>query len=262
MPCGTEGAPDHGCEAVPGDAAAVDTTSARDAKTDTNPSRDSTTPPDSDPVADANQTLDADSNGVEDPADSETGIGHPCAPASDCTTAKCYVSACDHVVFVTRQTWPTTAFDSVESFDTKCQITAEEADLGGDWRAIISNDAEGIDARDRLVVAGPVYNLGGERVADGKPQFWGTTEQETLANPVKYDEAQDPLSEKVWTGSDPDGTSDDDDCNGWTSTEDINAEGGRSRRVDESWINASGDDEPNCAGEAHLYCISGQNSGG
>ncbi len=89
-----------------------------------------------------------------------------------------------------------------EHFTNRCQAMAAAANLGGTWRAVMSNVSS--DARDYAAIVGPVCNMNGQTVAMNKDDFWDGS----LAAPLNYDQnrAQVPSSRStVNTGSNASG---------------------------------------------------------
>ena len=76
--------------------------------------------------------------------------------------------------------------------------------MTSDWTAIASTLT--VNARDNTGTTGsggvPIYNFNGIRVADDYADLWDTT----IDNPIKYTEVGGTVNEKVWTGTDKDGT--------------------------------------------------------
>ena len=82
-----------------------------------------------------------------------------------------------------------------------------DAVLASDWRAIGSTML--VNARDNTGTTGsggvPLYRLDGQRVANDYADLW----DESLITPIRYNELGTTVSEKVWTGTNMDGTTPD-----------------------------------------------------
>lgn len=66
-----------------------------------------------------------------------------------------------HRIFITSGNW-TGTFGSLAQADLHCQDFADQASLGGTWKALISDSTE--NAADRLSITGPIRNLMGQPV--------------------------------------------------------------------------------------------------
>ena len=105
-------------------------------------------------------------------------------------------------------------------------VVTEEGWYGGligpnDWdfytavfRAILS--IEGTDARDRLPISGPIYNMQGELIAISSDDLWDGT----LEHGVKYNAWGQlvPEGTNIWTGTEYDGTHSGASCGAWNQT--------------------------------------------
>ena len=82
-----------------------------------------------------------------------------------------------------------------------------DAVLASDWRAIGSTML--VNARDNTGTTGsggvPLYRLDGQRVANDYADLW----DESLITPIRYSELGTTVNEKVWTGTNMDGTTPD-----------------------------------------------------
>ena len=89
------------------------------------------------------------------------------------------------------------------------------APLGLKWKALISIHGV-VDAKDRVIWAGPVYDVAGN-LATNDPNTWPWVKDGT--SEIDVDENGDPPPDSyVWTGSNVIGESvgPNNDCNGWT----------------------------------------------
>lgn len=110
------------------------------------------------------------------------------------------------LAFVT-STLTTAASDQITFYNTFVQGVANSAGIGDSqgitWTAIGSTSD--VDARNNAPVfseSTPVYNMIGERVADGFSDVWDGR----LAKPINYTEYGDRFTRTVWTGTTQDGT--------------------------------------------------------
>jgi hypothetical protein len=95
-------------------------------------------------------------------------------------------------------------------------------DLGATWEAIVSNENllewdqgpywithASEQTQTRPNAPGdpdvPIYDLGGNLVASGNAQLWGTTNVATLESPIGINREGEDYSGLVWTGTRPDG---------------------------------------------------------
>ena len=107
------------------------------------------------------------------------------------------------LIFVTQDTTAATSPDIADYHDfvqAEAELNAAltGTDVGVTYSAVASavNDATG-GARDNAVVSGPVYNLAGDKIADGFADLWDGT----IDAPVGYTQFAQPLDTWVWTGS-------------------------------------------------------------
>lgn len=99
-------------------------------------------------------------------------------------------------------------FTDINVYNSFVQGVADAAGIGATrgwtWKAIGSTAA--VAARDNSVVTDPVYNLAGQKVADGYTDIWDST----LDAAIAYDEfgalPAPGYPQLIWTGSKPDGT--------------------------------------------------------
>jgi hypothetical protein len=140
-------------------------------------------------------------------------------------------------------------FNGLAGADYNATFAADEAGMinnwnGTDivWHAILSSDHREhtgdpnvvINARDRLDIEGPIYNMAGQLVATDAADLWDGT----VANPINYDEFGNPVPmfTKVWTGSFSNGASHfGASGNGWTANSGV-GECGYVGYTNSNWI--------------------------
>lgn len=150
-----------------------------------------------------------------------------------------------HRIFVTSVVYPGD-LGGLSGADEKCQAQADAADLSGTWKAVLS--AGGTNARDRIVIDGPVLNMLDESIAANGPDLWDMM----LDHPVLYDETLAARPGDVWTGSAVDGTASGVDCSGWTATSASGHRGG-AEDANNDWLNRG---FRFCDWTLALYCVS------
>lgn len=149
-------------------------------------------------------------------------------------------------VFVTSEVFPGD-FGGVEVGDAACQRLADDGDLGGAWKAWLSDGVlEG--PMDRLENATVPYVLvGGDRIA----QDWDDLVDFSVEVPVDHDERGRQVPDALgWTGSTPFGTCCPPSCEGFTSVEGTGMAGTTART--DNWAAGT---LPECAESHHLFCI-------
>lgn len=132
--------------------------------------------------------------------------------------------------------------------DEKCQVAANAALLGGNWKAVVSSAT--ISAKDRISQTLPVVNLFGGKIWDAGQMFssgqFGTISLSENKYPFPHSGSQ---FEPVFTNTLSNGSSAGADCAGWTSTSGQtvgeNVGGG-------TWLAMN---TKACSLAAHLYCI-------
>jgi hypothetical protein len=99
------------------------------------------------------------------------------------------------LVFVTSALTSAISSD-ISDYNDLVQLDANNNGLGGvTWSAIASTSA--VSATDNAPILGPLYNMNGDLVATSANDLWDTS----LSNPIGYDAKGDPVSERVWTGT-------------------------------------------------------------
>lgn len=133
-----------------------------------------------------------------------------CDPNHTCVQAK--------LVFVTSQQWMGGEVGGIDDADTKCQVAADNAGLGGMWSSWTSTLAS--KAKGRLMgnTSLPYWKLNGMKVANSLDEL--TDPMKPLASPIDIDENKMPVltAQEVWTGTNGDGSPSGTDCNGWMSS--------------------------------------------
>ena len=207
--------------------------------------------------------LDNDCDGAADDEDSNCRKrpGERCAKNGDCYSDRCVDApsssspdqVCAHRIFVSSTTSDGN-LGGLNGADEMCNKAAEQAGLGGDWKAVLSTPETPV--KDRLVFDGPIYNLGGDEFASGPGQLWDDRDP---SNAVTYTEHGGEVDGRVWTGTLARGAGDEEDhCTRWTSNSSRKqANYGNSDRDDNGWIDVGGS-HADCSEELHLYCVDGQ----
>jgi hypothetical protein len=161
----------------------------------------------------------------------------------------------------------------LEGADAHCQALAEAAgSTGKTWRAYLSTTgAGGVNAKDRIGT-GPWFNANGQRIARSVDHLHysnvllnktnSITEKKGTVNGV----GDQPNQHDILTGSNPDGTANENTCNNWTSNSEGAAVVGHVDRVGggamaESWNAAhnsrgcSQEQLQASGGNGYFYCF-------
>lgn len=200
-------------------------------------------------------SLDAATDTGAVPADSATADGGGTdASAPDASTDGGTPPA-SHTVFVSSMRFESN-LGGLAGADMQCQALASAAGLVGNYKAILSDSTT--DARDRLILGGPIFDTRRRRVLASATDLWGGR----LDSEIRTDETMNGTTRReVWTGTDVDGTKDGDPsqrwCGDWTGGTGF-AEVGETRGRDARWISLYGDgsSDHSCGNDAYLYCIS------
>jgi hypothetical protein len=157
-------------------------------------------------------------------------------------------SGAAHRIFVTQDVWFGT-FGSIEAADILCQTTADNADLGGTWVALISDSST--NAIDHVVIDGSIENMLGIEVAADATQLWSGL----LGGAITYTEHGEMSLELAWTGTGPDGLVGSFHCEDWTpSSDSTKGTVGDPTATNSSWVSIAWEF---CQTSQHaLYCIS------
>ena len=137
--------------------------------------------------------------------------------------------------------------------DSICQTRANEAALGGTWKAVLSSSAT--NASSRITIGGPVYNLrlgsagGRQIVATNSGTFWSTSH----TNPIDFAETGATVGAAVFTGTDTSGTKvTSQNCTDWTLGSGGSHAYGSSTSTSSNWIWTSNN---TCGTSSRIYCI-------
>jgi hypothetical protein len=136
---------------------------------------------------------------------------------------------------------------SIANADTSCATAAGRGNLGGTWKAWISDS--GTDAVSRMADVGPWYLVNKTtKVFDDKAAM--------LGNPlvaINMTESGNTMSGSfpVWTGTTLAGTKHTDTCSNWTTLSG-NGRHGLHDQSDGDWSDAA---SQSCGSQAHLYCF-------
>lgn len=153
----------------------------------------------------------------------------------------------EHTIFVSSADFAGD-FRSIAAVDELCTQLATDAGLAGDtWRAIVSDST--VDARDRIVVTGPIRNVMGELIAENHDDLWDGF----IAAPVQYTEFGEQFLASPLTGTNTDGTAAADNCNDWTTAGGASGVVGDAGFASEIWIDAG---TGSCGQSYPFYCIS------
>lgn len=196
--------------------------------------------------------LDNDCDGAVDANDPDCRKppGGSCSSDAECR-GSCVSGACVHRLFVTSTTTDG-AFGGLQGGDGICGQLARGQNLGGQWKALLSTAGTAVTSR--VSVQAAVYNLNGDKIADGASDLWDGD----IDNPVGYDERGGTASGDVWTGTEKSGAAKQADCNGWSS--DSRLTGGQEGRADKKesrWVEDNDGlfDAESCNNNLPLYCI-------
>jgi hypothetical protein len=164
-------------------------------------------------------------------------------------------------VFVTSGTPFLGDLGGLDGADAKCQADAAAAGLPGTWTAWLSDDTT--NARDRIP-DGEYQLVDGARVASSLADLTGGS----LDAPINLTALGETNNDRVWTGTNPDGTRTPSNCSGWTNAEQPVsctagdpdcATMGVSSQTDSNWTFEA--DTPStpflsfCSGRRYLYCF-------
>ncbi|MGE0171888.1 MAG: hypothetical protein AB7T49_03850 [Oligoflexales bacterium] len=142
----------------------------------------------------------------------------------------------------------------LEGADARCQWHADQASLGGTWKALLSSET--LSAKTRIPMYSSLHNIAGEKLGSGVSDIWDGE----LLNSVMYTETGTAISDDwVWTGSDSGGNlRPNNTCSNWTTT--ASTGDGALGKSDASpndpypyqWISYGYVD---CTASAALYCV-------
>jgi hypothetical protein len=155
-------------------------------------------------------------------------------------------------VFITGSEYRGGELEGLAGADAHCQEDAEDAGLTGTWRAWLSDI--NLDARDRIP-DGQYQLVDGTVIADNKDDLTDGF----LNAPISLNERGEEDVGFVWTGTSPDGTGAEDNCDNWTNDLE-EADFGFSDETGRRWTSyvATGDAPTSCnQGDFKLYCFGG-----
>jgi hypothetical protein len=138
-------------------------------------------------------------------------------------------------------------FGGLAGADALCNDLATSAGLGGTWRAILSDSTT--DARDHIVIGGPIRNVMGDLIAEDHADLWDGF----IGAPVQYTEVGKSFLAAPFTGTQADGTFSGANCNDWTTAGGSNSTVGDAGYAGSTWIEAG---TTSCGGSSPVYCIS------
>ena len=151
-------------------------------------------------------------------------------------------------VFVASQ-WFTGDLGGLEGADNICQTTADNAELGGVWRAWISNSSENVTER--------LYHWDSHYLSvDRKIAYadnWNDLTDGTLREEISMNENENPENKNAWTATDFDGNFLGPNCEDWTNSEHGFGTIGDNSWTDFRWTTGQ---ERFCSGSSgSLYCF-------
>jgi hypothetical protein len=166
-----------------------------------------------------------------------SGAGDP-----DCDSAP-------HTIFITSGNW-TGTFGSLTQADTHCQDFANQASLGGSWKAVIS-DSTG-NAVDRLSFSGAICNRMGDLVAADGSELWNGA----IETGVIYSEWGGVITNHAWTGTSGSGLhAPGESCDDWTAASPTSVGViGDPVETNLGWVEVGTDSCQNAS--RALYCVS------
>jgi hypothetical protein len=192
------------------------------------------------------------------PGNGTTVYTYTCTNAGGSTSATVTAQVGTNLIFVTSGQW-TGSLGGIGGADSKCAAAASAANLGGSWKALISNSTT--HAKDRIgAFTTALYKVNGEKVANSAADLWDNSvlsRVDVFENGVRN--TGNPL---VWTGTDWMGTrnmglSNKPFCGNWAAT-DSGVQTGRTDRSDLGWVAIYdiGTSPSNaCSNLGRLYCF-------
>jgi hypothetical protein len=155
--------------------------------------------------------------------------------------------------FVTEQPIGVQQLGGVAGADDRCQLLADTLQLGGQWRAWLSEEDDTTSVAQRFTTEpeAPYMLLDFTIVSDSFAQL---TTNLGLDHPINLTESLTPVATatSVWTGTTPAGLPSGLDCNGWTEI-DGQVTIGNASAVTEEWTQA--EQNGGCSQMARLYCF-------
>lgn len=161
-----------------------------------------------------------------------------CSEGETCEVGECVVPVDEAVIFVTSEEF-VGDIGGREGADDICTDAASNADLDGEWIALLSSSD--ISAMDLLLVNGlesaTFYNSNGDEMAASLADLFDGM----LQNPVGYDEFGEERTVGVWTGTTSQGESSGNNCDDWQNAEMYGPDGtyGSSNADNGFWMSVS-----------------------
>ena len=156
------------------------------------------------------------------------------------------------LVFITSGAWNGN-LGGLGGGDGKCQTLANAAGLGGTFKAWLSNNTQ--NPQSRFVKSTTGYaRVDGLDVA----KTWADLVDGTILVPLNVNEKKAAVPQlDVWTGTNSNGTSLQEDCSGWTAPGGFGVIGyeGRNNATNGNWTNTGVFEASNCSTVQRLYCF-------
>lgn len=180
----------------------------------------------------------------------------PAAPAPD--------DGCEALgrrVFVTSQTFVANEIGGVNAADEYCQSLADQLELGGKWRAWLSEGGNlntPVAARFDKVPAAPYRLLDFTQVAASWDALTNPSAGSLLEHPINLTETLATVagsSSPVWTGTTATGLATGIDCGGWGNALEQTGTVGDCTQVTRDWTYLIEQPGKSCTTQARLYCF-------
>jgi hypothetical protein len=199
-------------------------------------------------------------NGTESDIDCGANCSTKCAKdkacndPADCSSSNCVDHKCADIaptglVFVTSQTFGPQTINGLAGADALCQTAATDANITGTFKAFLSDATD--SPATRMTRRGQYRTKEGVIIALSPQEFFSAAHRA----PIDVDEKGVKLtqSERVWTGTNGDGTTKGDWCNNWTKPFGTLPPLGLTDRTDSSWASSSAPSF--CDAMLRLYCV-------
>ena len=193
-------------------------------------------------------TEDGTSEGTSPPTGETTTVDPTVDPTSEGgsdDTSTTGVAPSEHTIFVSSGDY-SGDFAGFGPADDLCTQLANAAGLAGTYLAILSDST--IDARDRIVVTGPIRNVMGELIAEDEEDLWDGF----IGAPVLYNEMGVEFPASPHTGTLSDGTNSGDNCGDWTLSGGASGTVGDAGYAGDQWIDSG---TAGCSQSLPFYCI-------
>jgi hypothetical protein len=205
--------------------------------------------------------VDNDCNGQTDGGDLDCrrAPGETCTADEDCMSGVCTTTdegpLCAYRMFATEMQTDGN-IGGLSAADELCNEAAQEADLGGQWRAVLSTESTSAANRLQFQPRTPFVNVQGDVVIPSEGGIWETGPCEDCAD--RLTGKGFPPPESVWTGTYKGGDFSGNACSGWTSNAPEEVGGfGKPASTGNEWMDLGGR-ERYCDEELALYCVDGQ----